>query len=367
MRILQVVLAPRLSGAEVLAKGVAIEHQQAGHSVGMASLMPEHQDFRQLSDELKARGVVCIFPDRTLGKAGRLLFLHQAIRRFKPDIIFAHATIAALYVRALPTRVPIVWVMHSGINDFANRALRFAERLLSGRARAVIAVAQKNIDDYVAEIRSHPSMILVPNGVDISRFTHRAEPMPATVSSKVRKQIVQIGRYVPEKNQLQTVYAFARVAVADPDVRLLLCGVIENLDYHAAIVSLVGELGLGDRVDITGPQGNVPEILWQSHVFAMPSSCEAHSVGFLEALASGIPVVGNAIASFAFANTLPGVRLVDTSDADGYGRALLAALSTPRAARPLGGLTLQGTAERYLAIARDVLGPRAHYEEAHRS
>jgi glycosyltransferase involved in cell wall biosynthesis len=239
-------------------------------------------------------------------------------------------------VRVLPTRVPIVWVMHSGINDFANKALRFAERELSGRAEAVIAAAQKNIDDYVAEIRSHPSMILAPNDVGISRFAHRAEPTPSAIPSKSRRQIVQIGRYVPEKNQLQTVHAFARVATADSDVSSLLCGLIENLDYHAAIVSLVGELGLADRVEIAGPQGNVPEILWESHAFAMPSSCEAHSVGFLEALASGIPVVANTIDSFAFANTLPGVRLVDTSDADGYGRALLAALATPRAARTAG-------------------------------
>jgi hypothetical protein len=43
-----------------------------------------------------------------------------------------------------------------------------------------------------------------------------------------------------------------------------------------------------------------------------------------------------------------------------------AALSTLRAKRSLSGLILQGTAGRYLAIARDVLGPRARYEEAHR-
>jgi len=38
-----------------------------------------------------------------------------------------------------------------------------------GRAKAVIGVSQKNIDDYVKEVGSHPSMIVVPNGVDISR------------------------------------------------------------------------------------------------------------------------------------------------------------------------------------------------------
>ncbi|WP_244846990.1 glycosyltransferase family 4 protein [Caballeronia sp. SL2Y3] len=354
MRILQVILAPRLSGAEVLAKGVAIGHQRAGHSVSIASLMPEHDDFRHISAELRAHGVSCVFPAKNPTKLGRLLFLHRAIRSFKPDIIFAHATIPALYVRALPTRVPIVWVMHSGANDFANAALMRAERLLSNRAKAVIGVSQKNIDDYVKEVGLHPSMIVVPNGVDVSRFADDAGPRVPVA----HKQIVQVGRYIPEKNQLQTVEAFAHVACADRDARLLLCGVVENLDYHAAVIERVAQLGLKDRVSIQGPQQNVAQILRASSVFAMPSSFEAHSIGFLEALASGIPVVGNAIASFAFAGGFPGVQLLDTSDTAAYGRALLDALSQPRATRPLQGLTLQSTADRYLAIARDVLGLR---------
>jgi len=354
MRILQVILAPRLSGAEVLAKGVAIGHQRAGHSVSIASLMPEHDDFRHISAELRAHGVSCVFPAKNPTKLGRLLFLHRAIRSFKPDIIFAHATIPALYVRALPTRVPIVWVMHSGANDFANAALMRAERLLSNRAKAVIGVSQKNIDDYVKEVGLHPSMIVVPNGVDVSRFADDAGPRVPVA----HKQIVQVGRYIPEKNQLQTVEAFAHVACADRDARLLLCGVVENLDYHAAVIERVAQLGLKDRVSIQGPQQNVAQILRASSVFAMPSSFEAHSIGFLEALASGIPVVGNAIASFAFAGGFPGVQLLDTSDTAAYGRALLDALSQPRATRPLQGLTLQSTADRYLAIARDVLNLR---------
>jgi glycosyltransferase involved in cell wall biosynthesis len=353
MRILQVILAPRLSGAEVLVKGVAIGHQRAGHSVCIASLLPQHSDFEHISDELRTHGVMCLFPKKSHRKIGRLLFLYQAIRTFKPDIIFAHATIPALYVRALPTRVPIVWVMHSGANDFSNYALLRAERLLSGRAKAVIGVSQKNIDDYVKEIGTHPSMMVVPNGVDISRFTDDVAPVPVA-----HKQIVQVGRYIPEKNQLQTVHAFARVAQADPDARLLLCGVIENLAYHAAVVDLVAKLGLEARVVIDGPQMNVAQILRASAAFAMPSSFEAHSIGFLEALASGIPVVANSIPSFAFASNFPGVQLLDTNDADAYGRALLESLSEPRATRPLHGLTLQSTADRYLAIAREVLNLR---------
>ena len=82
MRILQVILAPRLSGAEVLAKGVAIGHQRGGNDVCITSLMPEHDDFQHISAELRANNVECFFPQRSLGKLGRLLFLHRAIRRF---------------------------------------------------------------------------------------------------------------------------------------------------------------------------------------------------------------------------------------------------------------------------------------------
>ncbi|MGN6318953.1 MAG: glycosyltransferase family 1 protein, partial [Trinickia sp.] len=36
MRILQLVLAPRLSGAEMLVKGIAIGHRASGHAVCVA-------------------------------------------------------------------------------------------------------------------------------------------------------------------------------------------------------------------------------------------------------------------------------------------------------------------------------------------
>lgn len=355
MRILQIVLAPRLSGAEVLAKGIAISHQRSGHSGCIASLLPPQTDFAHIADELRTEGVTCLFPARSYHNLGRLLFLYNAIRRFKPDIIFAHSTLPALYVRALPTRVPIVWVMHSGANDFENKVLLRAERLFSRRAKAVIAVSQKNIDDYLKEIGPHPAMFVVPNGVDTTRFngddsTHATHRPPGKT-----KQIVQIGRYYEVKNQLDTVRAFRHAVSIEPDARLLMCGVIEDHAYHAAVTALVAELGLNDYVEIVGPQSNVAEILHGSRVFVMPSSFEAHSIGFLEALASGIPVVANAIPAFAFAVGFPSVRLIDTSNVEAYGHALVESLQQPRAGRSLTGLTLQDTANRYLAIALQLL------------
>lgn len=364
MRIFQLILAPRLSGAEMLVKGIAIDHQASGHTVCIASLLPPHGDFAPAAGELAAHRVCCVFPPRRYDKLGRLLFLYRAIRRFKPDVIFAHATIPALYVRALPLRVPIVWVMHSGVNDFENNVLQRAERILSLRAKAVIGVSQKNVDEYRRAIGLHPSLVVVPNGVDARRFGARAlaDLRRGDAAARARsgpgeaKRIVQIGRYIPEKGQLDTVRAFRHVVDARPEARLLLCGVIENHAYYAEVLALVRTLGLGSRVDMTGPQAGVAEILANARAFAMPSRFEAHSIGFLEALASGIPIVANTIAAFGFARGWPGVRLVDTADPVRYGGALVAALNEPRAQRPLDGLTLEDTAERYLDIARQVMG-----------
>ena len=97
-----------------------------------------------------------------------------------------------------------------------------------------------------------------------------------------------------------------------------------------------------------------PTVLSESNVFVMPSQSEAHSVAFLEALASGVPIVASKIPAFAFASGFPGVQLVDTGNVQCYAEAVIVALGQARAERSLAGLTLRDTADRYRAIARQV-------------
>ena len=305
---------------------------------------------------MEAAGVTCLFPTSRHGRVGKLLHLYRVVRQFRPDFIVAHATLAALYVRLLPVHTPIAWVMHSGVNDFENGALKQAERLLSRRARAIIGVSQQNIDDYLREIGKHPAMVVIPNGVDASLFAEDNNPSVPDVAVPA-KQIVQLGRYIEGKSQLDTIRAFERVVQSEPDARLLLCGVIEEVPYYEAVVSLVHQLGLESRVTVCGPRLDVAAILRSSRVFAMPSRFEAQSIGFLEPLASGIPVVASRIPSFGFASGFAGVSLVDTADPEAYGRALLKALDMPRANRQLAGYTLHDTADRYMTIARQFVQP----------
>jgi glycosyltransferase involved in cell wall biosynthesis len=350
VRILHLVLSPRLSGAEVLAKDLAIYQQRSGEAVGVTALTPPQDDFARLHDELLSAGVRCLLPLHAAGLPGRLWGLFRSVRTFRPDVIFAHATIPAFYVRSLPITVPIVYVMHSATNDFERGLFRTVERALSRRAEAIIAVSPENIRDYVAAVRRHPCLELIPNGVDVARFSGQR---PACRCAKTRL-IVQIGRYTSVKNQLLTVHAFAELIEQVPDARLVLCGVIEDDAYHLAVTDLVSRLGLDNQVTVEGPRSDVAELLADATAFAMPSRSEGHSIAFLEALASGIPVVASDIPPFQFAAHYAAVTLLDPQSTRDYANGLIAAMNQQRVHRPLIGLTLADTAERYLAVARRV-------------
>ena len=356
MRILHLVLVPRLSGAEVLARDLAIVQQDDGDTVCMAALMPAHDDFAPLQAELDRAGVGCMFPSRPLRAPGRLWHLLGVLRRFRPDIVFAHATIPAFYARAVPWPAPVVYVMHSAVNDFERPLFRYAERLLSWRARAVVGVAPGNVTDYRAAVGGHPRLMVIPNGVDTRRFAIRAGHGGTGPGTQVEPLIVQLGRYTAVKNQLQTVRAFARLLETVPTARLALHGVIEDPAYHAGVQALVDTLGLRERVTVGGPRNDIPALLAQASVFAMPSASEAHSIAFLEALATGVPVVASAIPAFAFAHGFAAVQLLDTGDTGAYAAALAHAIGQPRTVRPLDGLTLQDTARRYREVAQGLLG-----------
>ncbi|CAH2793896.1 MAG: Glycosyltransferase [uncultured Paraburkholderia sp.] len=313
----------------------------------VASLLPAHDDFVPLQQQLDAAGVQCWFPRRRHRALLKLWNLFAAVRRFRPDVIFAHVTIPSFYARSLPLRVPVVYVMHSATNDFERPLFRRIEHILSGRARMVIGVSQQGVTDYVQAIGPHPAMTVVPNGVDLARFAFTDD----VDTSGAAPQVVQIGRYASAKNQLETVRPFSEVLKRIEGARLALYGVVEDPEYQQAVTELAKELGIADRVDVGGPRSDVATVLSEANVFVMPSRSEAHSVAFLEALASGVPIVASKIAAFSFANGFPNMQLVDTDDLDCYVEAIVSALGQKRAQRSLAGLMLRDTADRYRAAA----------------
>jgi glycosyltransferase involved in cell wall biosynthesis len=93
----------------------------------------------------------------------------------------------------------------------------------------------------------------------------------------------------PSKGQLEAVRALARLHASHPSARLVIAG-----DGRAdALRQLITSLGLSDRVELTGFVQNMAPLLRRAHALLNCSRNEAMGRITVEAMASGLPVIGH--------------------------------------------------------------------------
>jgi glycosyltransferase involved in cell wall biosynthesis len=102
--------------------------------------------------------------------------------------------------------------------------------------------------------------------------------------------VLCVANLIRRKNIDALLRAWARVASTPARLRIVGSGPEES-----ALRSLTRELRIpGDSVAFTGalPRDRVRQALAECHVFCLPSRQEAFGLAFLEAMATGRPVVG---------------------------------------------------------------------------
>jgi glycosyltransferase involved in cell wall biosynthesis len=133
---------------------------------------------------------------------------------------------------------------------------------------------------------------IVPNGVELARFFH-AEPLSRAEYGFNDEDILLIytGRLGPEKNLEFLLRAFAGVSQALDHVRLLLVG---DGPLREDLMALARELQPASSVQFTGmiPYEDMPGYLAMCDAFVTASVTEVHPLSVIEAMASGLPVMG---------------------------------------------------------------------------
>ena len=155
------------------------------------------------------------------------------------------------------------------------------------RAEAVTTPTRKAAD-FLADATHIKGIIAISCGINMADYTPNFEP-------RTDNLIVFVGRITGEKQLDKLVRAFARLDKS-LDARLELVG---GGDQEQQLRNLANQLGVGDRVKITGyvETSYLREALTRATVFAMPSIAELQSIATMEAMASGLPVVAaNAMA-----------------------------------------------------------------------
>lgn len=173
------------------------------------------------------------------------------------------------------------------LKDAAIRGMWKAAGRTFGLAESVTTPTRKAAD-YLEKYAALEGVHAISCGLHIDHYTPNLAPRTENVA-------LFLGRVEAEKHIDELLRA---VAMLDPalDVKV---EVIGDGEQRGALEKLARDLGLGDRVHFAGyaPEEYLKEQLTRASVFAMPSRAELQSIATMEAMASGLPVVGaNAMA-----------------------------------------------------------------------
>jgi phosphatidylinositol alpha-mannosyltransferase len=211
---------------------------------------------------------------------------------FRPDIVHVHEplTPSTSMWATLAARAPVVATFHSGaersrLYDIAAPALRRVAR------RIAIRIAVSEAAAAVARRRIHGAFEIVPNGADVGRF-ERAEPADLGSGTK----LLFVGRLDPRKGFTVALAAFARLAQAHPDLRLIVAG---DGPERAATERLAPDVR--KRVTMLGSIPNVDLPPYHAACDLYVGSAvggESFGVVLVEAMAAGLPLVASRIAGY---------------------------------------------------------------------
>ncbi len=154
-------------------------------------------------------------------------------------------------------------------------------KLLYPRAKGLILQTEKARKIYLSKYR-HKNIAVIGNPI---------KQIDSVIVPETREKIVlMVGRLIKTKHQDKLIEMFARVNLSD--WKLVIVG-YDHLKQNnlTSLKQLSTELGIENRVEFTGKQGNIEELYTNSSVFAFPSSSEGFPNVIGEAMTAGLAVI----------------------------------------------------------------------------
>ncbi|KAB8139964.1 glycosyltransferase family 4 protein [Chloroflexia bacterium SDU3-3] len=184
---------------------------------------------------------------------------------------------------------------------------------------------------------------LVPAGIDLARWQRIAEATPRQSDGAT---ILCVARQYPRKHVADLLRAMPLVRQQVPQAHAVIVG---DGPEHASLRALAGELGLGEAVRFLGALPDDDEVArWyrRADIFCLPSVQEGFGMVFVEAMASGLPVV--ATLSAAIPEVVPRGRaglLVPPAQPQALAAALVDLLRSPAKRAAFGDFGQQHVAQ----------------------
>jgi len=299
---------PHVNGAARFAERLAAGLAARGHDVHVSAPSVGHRNHGTFVEVVEGQPITVHrlpswrwYPHDWLTFVLPWMSKHYARRvldEVKPDVVHiqSHIVIGRGLAREARKRgIPIVatnHVMAENIIDFTTLpplldkvflklAWNDAERTLK-MARAVTTPTRKAADFLESTIDIH-GVIPISCGIDKKNYTPDLTP-------RKHRRVLFVGRLTTEKHVDVTLQAIAKL-VPELDV---VYDVVGGGDQRHKLEQLAAKLGIADRVTFYGkvPEDELRAAYTRADVFVISSIAELQSIATMEAMASGLPVIG---------------------------------------------------------------------------
>jgi glycosyltransferase involved in cell wall biosynthesis len=162
------------------------------------------------------------------------------------------------------------------------------------------------VSDFLANqiielgIREDRSIEVIRNGVSSQMKTRGDVATPsieyASINGSTRRNILYVGRLVPQKGALQLLESAVKVVERFADVRYLLVGARYDPIFVERLESFVSEhRSVAAATTLVGavPHRSLLELYQTSYLAVLPSLYESFGLSAVEAMINGIPVVAS--------------------------------------------------------------------------
>ena len=325
-----------VGGAQRVLLDQAERFRQLGYNVRAVffydkdGLLPEWQAANEfpitaLSTYTRGAGAV----KNLRGVVGGFFKLIRYLRKEHADVIecFTHDAdllgIPAAWIAGVPRR----FGSHHGRFDGMSSAVKSMHTFVinSRLTRKLICVSDRARSQALEEGIHEGKITVIVNGV------RRVETSPE-IRAEVRKElglsesdvmVLNVGRLVPEKAQVNLIRAAAKV----PAAKFFIAG---GGPLKDTLAKEIADEGLDGRFTLLGSRDDVPRLLNAADVFVLYSDTEGMPISVMEAMSAGLPVV---------ASDLSGIRqlipdesfgtLLEPGDPDALAEALNSLIADP--------------------------------------
>lgn len=309
MKILHVIICLNVGGAEMMLRRLIKSHSdnpEYEHTV--ISLT----DVGTIGAQLKQEGihVEALGMRSPLDIIPALLHLKKLIQKFAPDVVqtwMYHADLLGGLAARMAGNKNILWGIHStDVRAGGSRSTTWVMRACAMLSRwvpdTILCVAEVSRQVHVAAGYFAPRMVVVPNGIDISKLfssdARRLQIRGDCGFTDAHVVVGTLGRFNPAKDYKNFVAAAGILAKKYPHVRFMMVG--NRLDQENPFLSKwISKTGFADRFVLLGERSDAPDCLAAMDVFCLSSKSEALPTVVIEAMAMGLPCVATNVGDTA--------------------------------------------------------------------